>query len=76
MENTITFDRQSLGALKRAYGKAVKENKKQFVFQGKDILTDYAKYLIQYLDGRFTPSTDRTTNFDREQERQFDQSQK
>lgn len=31
------------------YKKAVKEEKDQFTFKGMDILTSYAKYLIEYM---------------------------
>ena len=39
-----------LKELKKAYDKAVKENKETFEIEGVLILTAYAKYLIQYLE--------------------------
>lgn len=36
--------------LKKEYNKAVKENKKQFNYKGNILLTDYAKYLLQYME--------------------------
>jgi hypothetical protein len=35
--------------LQAAYNKAVKEDKETFIFQGQEILTTYAKYLLEYL---------------------------
>lgn len=51
--DTLTINKYELATLKRMYAKAVKEGKTQFVFQAKDILTVYAKYLIEYLESRF-----------------------
>jgi hypothetical protein len=34
------------------YIKAVKSKKEQFTFKGRDILTSYCKYLLEYLSGR------------------------
>ena len=39
-----------LKELKKAYDKAVKENKETFEIENFLILTAYAKYLIQYLE--------------------------
>jgi hypothetical protein len=36
--------------LKRLYFIALEEKQEVFVYQGQQILTDYAKYLIQYLE--------------------------
>lgn len=35
--------------LKTKYNKAVKEGKDEFMFEGKFILTKYAKYLLEHL---------------------------
>lgn len=40
----------SLTELKKLYAKAKKDGKESFMFQGKEILTSYAHYLIQYLE--------------------------
>lgn len=47
-EANITED--DIPKIRRLYRKALKEKKKQFVYQGHDILTDYAKYLLEYFD--------------------------
>jgi hypothetical protein len=50
MNPTISFDKKKKNSLKRAYLKAVKGKKEVFVFEGIDLSTRYAKYLLQYLD--------------------------
>ena len=45
----VSFDRKKLQDLIRAYNKAKTEGKDQFVFEGSDVLTSYAYYLIKYL---------------------------
>lgn len=35
---------------RKAYNQAVKENKDSFTFDGNEFVTNYAKYLLQYLD--------------------------
>jgi len=37
-------------AFKKAYEQAVKDGAKVFTFERQDVLTDYAKYLIEYLE--------------------------
>lgn len=39
-----------LTELKKAYNKAVEHSEEQFTFNGNELLTAYAKYLIQYLE--------------------------
>ena len=46
---TITFSQEKLQHLKDAYAVAVTEGKDQFTFEGHELLTSYAKYLIEYL---------------------------
>lgn len=53
MPNTITFTKADLSNLKRAYGNAVTTKKETFKFQRQELLTAYAKYLIEYLDSQF-----------------------
>ena len=38
-----------LPILKRAYNKAIKDGKEMFMFKGSQVLTVYAKYLVEYL---------------------------
>ena len=39
--------------LKRQYENAVSEGQEQFEFQGVELLTTFAKYLLQFLDNEF-----------------------
>lgn len=45
----MNFTRKTYQELIRAYNQAVQEKKKEFQFHQETILTDYAKYLIEYL---------------------------
>lgn len=40
-----------LPKLKKEYKKAVAEGKESFTFKGGELLTDFAKYCIEYLEG-------------------------
>lgn len=53
MNNTVTFTKQTFESLKQCYNKASKNNEEVFYFQGNQILTQYAKYLIEYLTPNF-----------------------
>lgn len=48
MSNGIS--KENYPAFKKAYQKALKEGKDQFVFEGQDVLTAYAKYVCEYMD--------------------------
>jgi hypothetical protein len=50
---TINFDREKLRRLKTAYDRAVKQGNESFMFDGNELLTAYAKYLIEYLTDKF-----------------------
>jgi len=49
MTQMVTFDFTKLVALKKAYEECEGES---FMFDGREYLKAYAKYLIQYLEGR------------------------
>ena len=53
MNNTITFTKETFESLKQSYNRASKNNEEVFNFQGNQILTQYAKYLIDYLTPNF-----------------------
>jgi hypothetical protein len=55
-ENTITINLKTYQALKKEYLKAVSENKNIFIFEGNELLTSYAKYLLQYFELCLSPS--------------------
>jgi hypothetical protein len=46
----MKFDKKKLTKLKRLYNQAVAEKKEIFIFEDKELLVSYAKYLIEYLD--------------------------
>jgi len=48
--NTINFDVYKLQSLKTQYNKAIREGKSSFIWDGNELLTSYAKYLIEYLN--------------------------
>lgn len=50
---TITFDRLKLSRLKKRYGIAREKKEESFRFEGSEFVTDYAKYLIEYLENKF-----------------------
>ena len=43
--------------LKGQYENAVSEGSEQFEFQGVELLTTFAKYLLEFLDKEFKPKT-------------------
>jgi hypothetical protein len=53
MSNTISVDKSTFLRLKKEYQNAVNTSKNTFMFDGNELLTDYAKYLIEYLTPMF-----------------------
>lgn len=53
MTNTVTFNQSTYEQLQKEYDFAVKNNKKTFSFLGNELLTEYAKYMIEYLKTKF-----------------------
>ena len=53
MSEAIVFDKAKLEALRVAYLAAVEAKEEIFTFEGHELLTAYAKYLIEYLAGKF-----------------------
>ena len=51
--NTITFNQPTYQRFKSEYQKAVNSKKQIFIFDGNELLTDYAKYMIEYLKATF-----------------------
>lgn len=52
-QETVNFTREKRDALRRAYDRAAGKGQVQFMFEGREYLTGYAKYLLEYLDGQF-----------------------
>ena len=49
--NTITVDKKTYSKLRKEYDKAVKSDATTFKFGGVELLTSYAKYLLQHMKG-------------------------
>lgn len=47
---SINFNLEKLEKLKGEYQRALDTNEVFFIFEGQEILTSYAKYLIEYLE--------------------------
>lgn len=41
---------ENIDKFKLLYNDAVSKNKEMFVFEGRDVLTSYAKYVIEYFN--------------------------
>lgn len=49
----IEVNKEYLQGLRIAYNKATKEGADQFKYKGNDFVTAYAKYFLEYWEGRF-----------------------
>jgi hypothetical protein len=47
---TVDFTPAKYRKLKEAYDKARLEGREKFLFEGQAIVTDYAKYMLEYLE--------------------------
>jgi hypothetical protein len=52
-QESLSINKSSFKLLKEEYNKAVESKLNSFIFQDKEILTGYAKYLIEYLENEF-----------------------
>ena len=52
-EHEINWTRNMLKRFRTVYAEAVRQGEEQFTFDGYTFITGYAKYLIEYLTGRF-----------------------
>ena len=48
----LQIDSEQLKVLKDTYNKATSDGRDSFMFQDQEILVSYAKYMIEYLEGR------------------------
>ena len=44
----LILDLSDVPSLQRLYKKAIEEKKESFMFKGTEVLTDYAKYVLEY----------------------------
>lgn len=49
----MTFTLDTYQRLKNEYNKSVQNNLEVFTFDNHELLTDYAKYMVQYLSEKF-----------------------
>jgi hypothetical protein len=49
LKNLVFMGESDAKKLKKEYDNAVKDSKKTFIFEGRELLTDYAKYLLEFL---------------------------
>lgn len=57
MTNTIKFTPAMRDQLRETHAEAVKYRQATFTFDGQEYDTEYAKYLLEFLDQKFGPST-------------------
>ena len=50
---SLSVNKDTYVRLKNEYNKSVKNNITVFIFDGHELLTEYAKYLIEYLKPNF-----------------------
>lgn len=53
MTDLLGFDKPKLKLFKEAYEKALNDGAYDFVFEGRNVSTAYAKYTIEYLERQF-----------------------
>lgn len=53
----LTMSAEKYGKLKKKYEESVEKNKDIFMFEGNEILTSYAKYLLEFLKSKFDENT-------------------
>ena len=53
MSNTMSVDLPTFSRLQTEYLNAVKNSEEIFIFNGNELFTNYAKYLIEYLTPMF-----------------------
>ncbi len=51
--HTLAISKSDLGTLKRMYDAAMAGNRERFEFKGQVLLTQYAKYVIEYTESGF-----------------------
>mgnify|MGYP003334147348 CR=1 FL=1 len=49
----ISFDKPTFDRLVIEHKYAVEKGRSSFIFDGQEMVTDYAKYLIQFLEPKF-----------------------
>lgn len=52
--SNLVFDRKKRDRLQLRYNTAVTDKEAEFTFEGHGLVTAYAKYVLEYLDGQFS----------------------
>ncbi len=55
MDNSekITYTKESIERLRKRYEEAIAGGDDRFTFEGNEYMIDYAKYMLEYLEGVF-----------------------
>jgi hypothetical protein len=51
--SSLNINKEEYFELKKSYNQAVLDKKDSFIFQDKELVTDYAKYLLEHLNNTF-----------------------
>lgn len=52
-DDMLEFTPDLYEKLKKEYNKALEEEQESFEFEGREVLTNYAKYMVEYLNTQF-----------------------
>lgn len=52
----ISFTAEKVQDLRRAYNHAIETRQAMFVFEGRDFLVAYTRYLLEHLSNHFPPA--------------------
>jgi hypothetical protein len=52
-QNMVSFTLEGFKRFKKRYDEAREHHEGSFMFEGNEFLTDYAKYVIEYLQPKF-----------------------
>ncbi len=52
-QNSVSFTKESFKAFQRLYAATVEAKQDTFMFEGNEFFTGYAKYMIEFLKGKF-----------------------
>ncbi len=56
------IDQHNIGLFKAAYSRALSDSDEEFTFNGKKVLTQFAKYLIEYVESIYIHQTNSQSN--------------
>lgn len=59
MAGDVTFTREKFKKFKKAYNACKQAQRQSFTFEGHEVLADYARYMLEYLENEFMVRTPR-----------------